>query len=130
MSDLKKCWPKLIDSFPNSFINDRDEFIAHKRSNQYICLSNCETELDIQCKVLEWFSRPAHKTAPYKQEWRNNDFHNFMLDGVNEFLGTKFTEDDISGIYDKLGNAIKHELTVKFVNSGYALNILKEDSHG
>jgi hypothetical protein len=128
MSEIKKCWVRLIDSFPNSFINSNDEFIAHERSNQYICLGNCETELDIQCKVLEWFSRPAHKTAPYCQEWRNNQFHKFILSGINEFLSTKFTERDISDVYDELGNAINHNLTIKFINSGYNLSFLKEIS--
>ena len=127
MSEIKVCWIKLIDSFPDSFVNQNDEFIAHQRSNQYICLGNCETELDIKCKVLEWFSRPAHKTAPYRQEWRNNQFHEFMRAGVNEFLGTEFTEQDMSNIYDALGNAINHNLAIKFINSGYDLSVLNTE---
>lgn len=129
MKNIKECWVALIDSFPDSFINERDEFIAHLDSNQYIILGNCNMELDIQCKVLEWFSRPAHKTSPYVREWRNNRFHQFMRDGVNHFLGTDFSEQDMSEIYDKLGNAINHELTIKFINSGYSFDVLnyKED---
>ncbi len=129
MNNIGKTWLKLIDAFPDSFINDNDEFIAHEYSNQYICLGNCETELDIKCKVLEWFSRPAHKTAPYHQEWRNKRFNEFMLAGVNKFLGTNFTEQEISDIYDELGNAINHKLTVNFVNSGYDFNVLREANH-
>lgn len=124
---LQEARDALLTSFPNSFINPRDEFIAHERSNQYIILSNCRTPEDIECKVLEWFSRPAHKTAPYSQEWRNQRFHEFMLQGVNNFLDTAFSEDDIAFIYDVLGNACKHSLTVEFVRHGMSIAWLKEE---
>lgn len=125
MNDMQECRQALLDSFPGSFINEHDEFIAHPRTNQYICLGNCETPLDIECKVLEWFSRPAHKTAPYSQEWRNRKFHEFMRKGVNDFLNTNFSEQDMSDIYVKLGNAINHELTVQFIESDYNFDLLK-----
>ena len=48
-----------------------------------------------------------------------------MLDGINEFLHTKFTEDDIALIYQKLGNCVRHDLTVAFVESGYDMTILQ-----
>ena len=124
MRSIMECWTALIDAFPNSFINERDEFIAHQKSNQYIILGNCESELDIKCKVLEWFSRPAHKTAPYVQEWRNKAFHNLMLSGVNEFLGKDFSLEDMDLIYTYLGNACNHEKTIKFIQSDYDMSIL------
>jgi hypothetical protein len=105
----------LVGAFPGSFINSRDEFIAHLRTNQYIILGDCRTPEDIEAKVLEWFSRPAHKTAPYSQEWRNRKFHRFMLDGVNAFLDTAFTEDDMAVIYQALGNAVRHNMTMQFI---------------
>lgn len=98
-SELGKSVQKLLDSFPNSFINYNKEFIANLKSNQYIILHNCETVLDIKCKVIEWFSRPAHKTSPYNQEWRNKKFHEFMLNGLNKFLDTDFNYDDMDLIY-------------------------------
>lgn len=59
---------KLLECFPGSFINSRDEFIAHPRTNQYFLLNNCEKVEDIEAKVLEWLSRPSFKTQPYSQE--------------------------------------------------------------
>ncbi len=115
---------ELLNAFPDSFINHKDEFIAHRYSNQYIILSNCQSREDVECKVIEWFSRPAHKTAPYRTEWRNKAFHKLMLTGVNEFLGTKFTEEDMNKIYAPLGNAINHEKTLEFVRSGYDISVL------
>lgn len=117
---------RLMKCFPNSFINHNGEFIAHKKSNTYFILKDCKTELDVKCKVLEWFSRAAHKTLLYSQGWRNIKFHEFMLNGVNEFLGMNFTADDMELIYTYLGNACNHKRTVQFVESGYDMEILKE----
>lgn len=124
MNDMQECVKALLQSFPGSYINNRYEFIAHPRTNQYIVLSNCETPLDIECKVLEWLSRPAHKTAPYSQEWRNRELHEFMLNGINAFLDTGFSEEDISKIYEALGNRINHEKTIRFIESGYDFKII------
>lgn len=123
-NDLSVAVDALLDAFPNSFINDRGEFIAHLRTNQYIILNNCKTPQDIECKVLEWFSRPSHKTAPYSQEWRNRKFHEFMRNGVNAFLDTAFSEEEMCQIYDKLGNCINHEKTIAFIESDYNFSIL------
>lgn len=124
-SDMEECKQSLLDAFPGSFINEKKEFIAHPRTNQYICLADCREPLDIECKVLEWLSRPAHKTAPYSQEWRNRKFHEFMRNGINDFLDTGFNEQDMSDIYDALGNSINHDKTIAFVRSGYDFSILK-----
>jgi len=117
---------KLMKCFPRSFINGSGEFIAHVKSNQYIILANCETELDVKCKVLEWFSRAAHKTEPYRTKRKNDEFHKFMLDGINEFLGTVFTEEDMDVIYTYLGNACHHQRTIRFIESGYDVLALKQ----
>ena len=116
---------KLAWSFPNSFINCSLEFIAHKEANEYFILRDCETEFDVKCKVLEQLSRGAHKTCPFNSNLKNERFHNFMLNGINAFLGTDFNEEDIALIYDRLGNKVNHTLTIEFVNSGYDMSVLK-----
>ena len=117
---------KLMNCFPKSFINGHGEFIAHDRANEYFILHNCETELDVKCKVLEWFSRGAFKTEPYRAKKSNDAFHEFMLAGINQFLQTKFTLDDMCIIYTYLGNACNHNKTIRFIESGYDLAILQE----
>ena len=124
--ELNECKIALLQSFPESFINDRNEFIAHKRANEYICLDGCKKPIDVECKVLNWFSRVAYKGKPYSQEWRNKRLRKFMLDGINDFLETGFTESDMEEIYIHLGNAINPEKTVRFVESGYDFEILEE----
>jgi hypothetical protein len=117
---------KLAHAFPNSFINTALEFIAHKEANEWFRLEDCENEFDVKCKVLECLSRGAHKTCPFYANLKNERFHKFMLNGINDFLGTDFTEEDIEIIYQELGNRICHSKTEKFVNSGYDMAVLKE----
>ena len=125
--ELNECKLALLQVFPESFINERDEFIAHKCSNTYLCLGDCKKPIDIECKVLEWFSRPASTGIPYSQEWRNRKFRRLMLDGINDFLETDFTESDMEEIYQYLGNSINHEKTVRFIESGYNFEVLEEE---
>lgn len=118
------CRLRLLSDFEGSFFNERDEFIAHRYSNTYFIFANCETELDVKCKVLEWLSRSACKGIPYSQEWRNKKFRKFMLDGINMFLHTDFSKDDIELIYTYLGNACNHKRTLEFIRSNYNMSIL------
>lgn len=123
------CILNLLRAFPRSFVNQNNEFIAHRFSNSYFSLNNCTEELDIKCKVLEWLSRPAYKAQPYHTSASNRKFHNFMRAGINEFLHTSFTEDDMAVIYQRLGNCVRHDLTIAFVESGYDMTILEGDNH-
>lgn len=116
---------RLMHCFPRSFINQNGEFIAHAETNQYFILRDCKTELDVKCKVIEWFSRADCKTWPFDSARRNKQFHRFMLNGVNEFLGTQFTAEDMEQIYTYLGNACNHEKTVLFIESGYDMGMLE-----
>lgn len=125
MTDLEEVRQALLDAFPNSFINHNDEFIAERRSNQYFILANCTSPRDVECKVLEWLSRPASKGQPYSQEWRNRRFREFMRNGVNTFLDTSFSEDEMLEIYHYLGNAIDHDKTIRFIESGYDFDVLR-----
>jgi len=115
----------LMYCFPYSFVNRSGEFIAHRAANEYFNLENCETELDVKCKVLEWFSRGAYKTEPFSSAVKNDKLHQFMLAGINQYLGTSFTVEDMEIIYTYLGNCVNHSLTIRFVESGYDLELLK-----
>lgn len=116
---------RLMRAFPNSFLNHNLEFIAHRYSNTYFSLKDCADELDVKCKVLEWLSRAAYKAQPYSTTASNRKLHTFMRDGINEFLRTSFTEEDMALIYQRLGNRVRHDLTVAFVESGYDMKLLE-----
>lgn len=118
---------RLNRCFPGCFINERDEFIAHDYANQYFSLENVHNELDLKCKVLECLSRGCCKTEPYWNDEDNCEFHSFMLKGVNNFLGTNFTMQEMEVIYQFLGNSVRHDKTIEFVRSGYQMDVLHKD---
>ncbi len=123
----KEIIDRLIECFPSSFINAHEEFIAYPKTNLYFILGNCESSLDVECKVLEWFSRDASKSMPYRSRERNKRYQAMIRERINAFLGTDFTAEEMLEIYSSLGNAINHELTVKFIMSDYDMRLINGD---
>ena len=113
-------------SFPGWFINAQGEFIAHQKANVYFNISTCKSELDVKCKVLEWFSRAACKSTPFRRAVDNTAHHIFFLNGINQYLDTRFSVEDMREIYTYLGNACDHQKTIRFIESGYDMTVLEE----
>lgn len=116
---------KLLKSFPGSFINDNGEFITERSGVACFNLANCGSSGEIKCKVLEWCSRAASKSKPYKSNAMNKQLHGMMLNGINDFLDTDFSKEDMELIYTQLGNGCNRPLCEKFVMSGYDMEVLK-----
>lgn len=119
----------LFEAFPHGFINHNLEFIATGRGafqhcNVYICLGNCKDREDVKAKLLEWMSRDATYSMPYKSDKHNDELHQYILHGINTYLGTNFSEEAMGEIYTHLGNCINHNKTIKFIRSGYDMNVL------
>jgi len=119
---------RLFEAFPNAIINRLLEFVAdvNPRVNSYFTLDGVSTEIEVSCKLLEWLSRNAYKSEHYRKAKDNNRVHEYHLNGINAFLRTNFTHEDMKLIYCELGNCVNHELTIKFVESGYDMRILRE----
>lgn len=117
---------KLFKAFPNSIINNSIEFVAdvNPRVNSYFCIGLCNSEEDVKAKVLEWLSRDAYKSMHYRINRKNDEVHKYHLDGINLFLGTNFTSDDIALVYQELGNCVRHDKTLDFIRSGYDMSVL------
>lgn len=104
---------------PKCFINRKNELIVVPDWNIYFGLSNVETPLDLKCKVVEWLSRPSCKGV--SDYWQKR-----VRAIVNGYLGTDFDQNEMERIYTYLGNAIDHEKTIRFVESGFDLTSLPE----
>ena len=122
--NIKEYVKDLLELFPNSFINEEQEFIAEPRTNLYFLLSNCNSLLDIKCKILEWFSRDAFKSRPFRSDLQNKEYQDNIREKINEFLGTDFTRDEMMDIYTMLGNNINRKLCIEFIESGYNMKLL------
>lgn len=116
----------VMQSFRGSFLNQYGELIVHEKANQFFNLGSCKDDLEIKCKVLEWLSRGASKTEPFYTKKKNDEFNAFMLDGINKFLKTQFTKDQMRTIYQELGNGVNRTLCIKFIESGFDMNVLSE----
>lgn len=110
---------KIRAAFPAAFVNMYNELILVPKANMYIMLNQVRDERDFKAAVLEDCSRNAFKGCSRKLQ----DEH---LDGINKLLDSKFTRDDIELIYTYLGNGIQHDLCLRFVASGYDLEVLRE----
>lgn len=117
---------KIMKCFPGSYINGLGEFIASDLGNEYFNIMKCHDELEIKCKVIEWFSRAAFKDAPSTPR-KNKQLHEFMLTGINAYLGTSFTEEDMEKIYCPIGNECNRGLCIKFIESGYDMRLLESE---
>ena len=126
---------KLMKIFPESFLNLELELVTchplkvrgkKVYGNVYFCTKYCHTKKDVQCKVLEWWSRDAHKTMFDCSETISEIVQNYVREGINRYLGTNFSWEDMSVIYDRLGNAIDHDLTIKFIDSGFDMKLLRK----
>lgn len=136
--EVRKEIEDLLVIFEDSFINDKLEFIAilyyvdddcnKEFANLYFNIKvDCNSSLDVKCKVLEWFSRDCYKAKISNKSYVNNNYHNYVLQMVNQYLHTNFTQEDMELIYTKIGNGIRRKLCVEFINSGYNLEILKNE---
>ena len=110
---------KIRAAFPAAFVNMYNELILISKANTYIMLNQVRDEQDFKAAVLEDCSRNAFKGCSGKLR----DEH---LDGINKLLETKFTKADMELIYTYLGNGIQHDLCLRFVESGYDLEVLRE----
>ncbi|KGE20607.1 hypothetical protein [Paenibacillus wynnii] len=109
---------KALHAFPKSFINNSNEIILEPRNNVYFRLEGVNTELDFKCKMFAWISRPIAKGL--NKYWKPR-----VLESFNEVLGTHFSKDDMYEIYDRLGNDVNRNLAIKFIESGYDMELLK-----
>lgn len=119
---------KLFNAFGNSALINM-EFVADRNPKVHssFVFADCETEEDVAAKILEWLSRDAYKSEHYVSQKKNNQVHEYHLNGINSFLGTKFTPKDVEVVYTKLGNAVNDAKTREFIRSGYNMEVLKDD---
>ena len=112
--------------FPNSFINHNNEIILIPKFNVYTLLDDVETDNDFKVKLCEWFSRDCCCALRYSQNKRLERYYQENIEAFNFICGTNFTKEQVEQIYTKLGNGIKHELTKKFVKSGFDLSVIAD----
>ena len=116
---------KLLNCFPESYINRNLEVILIPKTNTYFSLVGCGTKRDIIAKVLMWCTRDIDKGKPYQQRKRNIDFYVDNRDRLRKYLGSDI---DVHVVYNCLGNGVNKELTHRFIDSGFDMNLLYKEA--
>lgn len=113
----------VMKCFPNSFINRNGEVILSEKG-VYFNAMDCTDKSDIICKLFEWCSRPIAKGVAYSSAKRNREWQENLLNGLNRYLGTQFSLEDVYYIYQELGNGVNHNLTKEFIESNYNMDLI------
>ena len=113
----------LMRYFPKSYIDENKELILDENIN--FSLDRINNKFDLYLKVVQYVSRFACKTQPYRNEWQNLMYRNKIRDVINKFLGTNFDEKEMLLIYTKLGNGYNERLASMFVATGFDIDLLK-----
>ena len=114
-------WSRKIQAaFPQSFVNMQNELVFSLRTDSGFRLKDVTDETQLKAKILEWLTRTAIKAVSPKER-------KLHFEGINKLLGTNFTLEEMTDIYTYLGNGIKHDLCVKFVENGYDMTIIQKD---
>lgn len=111
---------ELSSPVPQGVVNMQNELIFSLRSNSCFRLEDVSDETQLKAKILEWLTRTAIKGISPKER-------KLHFEGINKLLGTNFTLEEMTDIYTYLGNGIKHDLCVKFVESGYDMTIIQKE---
>ena len=109
---------RLKQAFRLYFVNYMFEIIIHPKENTYFQLSDVTTELELKAKILEWLSREASQSFSKQSQ-------KYHLEGINKFLETNFTQEEMGQIYTRLGNRCNHTKTIAFIESGYDFGLLE-----
>ena len=115
---------------PVDICDDFDYRIWHGKGrnvycNYYFRTEDCNSKMDIKCKVLAWWSRAAFKEEPAGRQ-ASEVIQDYVRRGINEYLGTNFSREDMELIYIYLGNDINRKLCEEFIKSKYDLSLLEK----
>ena len=120
---------KIMLAFPHSFIkyyvNGGFEITLDQQHALWFSLEKIESEIELKRRFISAVSR-CYKTEPYITSKRNIEWQQKHISAFNEALGTKFNDDEIAYIYTYLGNGCNKPIAIKFIESGYELNFLKQ----
>ena len=115
---------KLLNYFPESYINHNLEVILIPKTNTCFSLVGCGTKRDIIAKVLMWCTRDISKGCPYEYRKRNIRFYVENKERLEKYLGKKI---NVDVVYQRLGNGINKELTHQFIDSDFDMDLLYKE---
>lgn len=113
---------KLLKAFPTARF-DVTNGLALDDFDPSFSIDDAIDETDLKAKVLGYFTRKSF--MHYDEGEARNRVHR----GINDYLGTQFSYSDFETIclYLSKGDGIDDALARDFVDSGYRMNVLREE---
>lgn len=119
---------KIMLAFPRSrieyYVYGGFVIYLDEKNMFWFSLEKIESDIELKRRFISAVSR-CYKTEPYRTSKRNIEWQQKHISAFNEALGTKFNDDEIEYIYTYLGNGCNKPIAIKFIESGYNLNLLK-----
>ena len=120
---------KIMLAFPRSrieyYVYGGFVIYLDEKNRLWFSLEKIESDIELKRRFISAVSR-CYKTEPYRTSKRNIEWQQKHISAFNEALGTKFNDDEIEYIYTYLGNGCNKPIAIKFIESGYELNVLKQ----
>ena len=127
--EIKDFLTSIMSAFPHSFIkyyvNGGFEITLDQQNVLWFSLGEIESDIELKRRFISAVSR-CYKTEPYRNSKRNIEWQQKHMVAFNKVLGTNFTEDDFEYIYTYLGNGCNKPIAIKFIESGYDIDVLKQ----
>lgn len=126
---IKNFLIKIMSAFPHSFIKyygcSGFEIMFDEKNVFCFSLEELESDIELKRRFISVVSR-CYKTQPYRTFKRNIEWQQKYISAFNKTLGTKFNIYELDYIYTYLGNGCNKSIAIKFIESGYELNVLKQ----
>ena len=127
--EIKDFLTSIMSAFPHSFIKyyiyGGFEITLDEKNVLWFSLDEIGSDLELKRRFISVVSR-CYKTQPYTTFKRNIEWQQKHMVAFNKVLGTNFTEDDFEYIYTYLGNGCNKPIAIKFIESGYDIDVLKQ----
>ena len=115
---------KLFAAFPGSVIREDGTFAVLGDPDCGLDLTVCETQEDISVHLLENLSKSACRVRTYDVPDGQEPRRVRLLRGMNQYLGTSLSEEDMTNVYRKIGNSIHPDLSRSFVEANCDMSVL------
>ena len=120
---------KIMLAFPRSrieyYVYGGFVIYLDEKNRFLFSLEEIESDIELKRRFISVVSR-CYKTQPYRTFKRNIEYQQKYISAFNKALGTKFNIYELADIYTYLGNGCNKPIAIKFIESGYDLNILKQ----
>lgn len=109
----------ILPFFPTASIYKKNELIVEPKNNVYFRIDNINSQLEFECKILEYVSRSCIKGVSLY--WQR-----YFLCGVNSFFRKNWNKSEMELIYTRLGNGVNRQLCIDFIQSAFNNKLLGE----